>query len=107
MPDDAEFKGYQSVIVQEIVIKTDNVEYSIISGFTSLQRRFFALLQRTMNFSIQRILGDIFLAGLLSTDYQQIDDTGSRVRGQNYYAQIAKFAAHSIPLISQRRAKTG
>ena len=31
---------------------------------------------------------DIFLAGLLATDYQQIDDTGSRVRGQNYYTQI-------------------
>ncbi|RCV65731.1 hypothetical protein C5S53_02300 [Methanophagales archaeon] len=31
---------------------------------------------------------DIFLAGLLSTDYQQIDDTSSRVRGQNHYTQI-------------------
>lgn len=27
MPEDAEFKGYESVIVQEILIKTDNVEY--------------------------------------------------------------------------------
>ncbi|PXF62040.1 MAG: hypothetical protein C4B59_00005 [Candidatus Methanogaster sp.] len=27
LPDDAEFKGYQSVVVQEIIIKTDNVEY--------------------------------------------------------------------------------
>lgn len=27
LPEDAEFKGYQNVVVQEIVIKTDNVEY--------------------------------------------------------------------------------
>jgi len=27
LPQDAEFKGYESVIVQEILIKTDNVEY--------------------------------------------------------------------------------
>ncbi len=27
LSDDAEFKGYQNVVAQEIVIKTDNVEY--------------------------------------------------------------------------------
>lgn len=27
LPDDIEFKGYQSLIVQDIIIKTDNVEY--------------------------------------------------------------------------------
>ena len=27
LPEDAEFKGYENVVVQEIVIKTDNVEY--------------------------------------------------------------------------------
>jgi len=31
---------------------------------------------------------DIFLAGLLSTEYQQIDDTISRVRGQNHHTNI-------------------
>jgi hypothetical protein len=31
---------------------------------------------------------DIFLAGLHSTDYQQIDDTSSRVREHNHYTQI-------------------
>ncbi len=31
---------------------------------------------------------DIFLAGLLYTDYQQIDDTSSRVHGENHYTQI-------------------
>lgn len=27
LPDDAQFKGYENVVVQEVVIKTDNVEY--------------------------------------------------------------------------------
>jgi len=27
LPEDAEFKGYQNVVVQEVIIKTDNVEY--------------------------------------------------------------------------------
>lgn len=27
LPDDAKFKGYQSVIVQDVVIKTDNIEF--------------------------------------------------------------------------------
>jgi len=31
---------------------------------------------------------DIFEAGLSSTCYQQIDDTGARVKGQNHYTQI-------------------
>ncbi len=31
---------------------------------------------------------DIFLAGLLSTDYQQIDNTSSRVHGGDHYTQI-------------------
>ncbi len=31
---------------------------------------------------------DIFKAGLESTRYQQIDDTGAKVKGQNHYAEI-------------------
>ena len=31
LPDDAEFKGYQDVVVQEIIIKTDNVKYNLQS----------------------------------------------------------------------------
>ena len=31
---------------------------------------------------------DIIAAGLSSTDYQQIDDTGARVNGENHYTQI-------------------
>jgi hypothetical protein len=39
LPDDAEFKGYQSVVVQEIVIKTDNVEYRKEIYYSSSQKK--------------------------------------------------------------------
>ena len=138
LPDDAEFKGYQSVVVQEIIIKTDNVEYKKEIYYSPSQKKTYmgktpseiegefgpgvkstvCTLKHVANVSeakihrfldnfdihispatISRILTknnelfhrekfDIFLAGLLSTGYQQMDDTSSRVHGQNHYAQI-------------------
>ncbi|MCK4399225.1 MAG: transposase [Methanophagales archaeon] len=138
LPDDAEFKGYQNVVVQEIVIKTENVEYMKEIYYSSSQNKTYmgkllpeiegefgpgvkslvCTLKHVANVSEPKILeffdnfgiyispatifrtltknnelfhhekADIFLAGLLSTDYQQIDDTSSRVHGENYYAQI-------------------
>ncbi len=138
LPDDAEFKGYQNVVVQEIIIKTENVEYKKEIYYSASQHKTYmgklspeiegefgpgvkslvCTLKHVANVSepkiheffdnfgiyispssISRTLttnnelfhqekADIFLAGLLSTDYQQIDDTNSRVRGENHYAQI-------------------
>nr|QNO48808.1 hypothetical protein IMBEDNDK_00018 [Methanosarcinales archaeon ANME-2c ERB4] len=138
LPDDAEFKGYQSVVVQEIVIKTDNVEYKKEIYYSQSQKKTYIgktpseiegefgpgvkstvlTLKHVANVSepkihefmdnfdihiapstISRIItknnklfhqekSDIFKAGLLSTGYQQMDDTSSRVHGQNHYAQI-------------------
>ncbi len=138
LPDDAEFKGYQSVVVQEIIIKTDNVEYKKEIYYSPSQKKTYMgktpseidgefapgvksmiyTLKHVANVSeakihefmdnfdihispatISRILTknnelfhqekfDIFMAGLLSTDYQQMDDTNSRFHGQNHYAQI-------------------
>ncbi len=140
LPEDAEFKGYQSVVIQEILIKTDNVEYrKEIYYSRSLKKAYLGALppevagegefgpgvksliytqKHVANMSepkiqeflenvgvfispatISRILtqnnehfhrekADIFQAGLTSTRYQQIDDTGARVRGQNQYVQI-------------------
>jgi hypothetical protein len=39
LPDDAEFKGYQSVVVQEITIKTENVEYKKEVYYSPSQNR--------------------------------------------------------------------
>ena len=138
MPPDAAFKGYQSVIVQEIVIKTDNVEYKKEIYYSPSQKKTYmgklpqevegdfrpgvkslvCTLKHVANVSepkieeffdnfgidisqasISRILtknnelfhqekADIFRAGLQSTGYQQIDDTCSRVHGQNHYVHI-------------------
>jgi len=138
LPADAEFKGYQDVVVQEIIIKTDNVKYMKEIYYSPSQNKTYmgklppeikgefgpgvksmvCTLKHVANVSepkihefldnfrilispasISRFItknnelfhqekADIFLAGLLSTDYQQIDDTCSRVHGQNHYVHI-------------------
>ncbi len=45
----------------------------------------------------------IFEAGLLSTCYQQIDDTGARVKGQNHYTQIICNPFYSVYFTTQRK----
>ncbi len=138
LPEDAEFKGYQEVVVQEISIKTDNVLYRREVYYSASQKKTYLgalpagvegefgngvkslvyTLKHVANMSepkvgeflenvgiyisaatISRILTkkndifhqekeDIFRAGLSSTDYQQIDDTAARVKGENQHVQI-------------------
>jgi hypothetical protein len=138
LPDDVEFKGYQSLIVQDIIIKTDNVEYKKEIYYSPLQRQTYigqipshvvgefgpgvktfvytqnhvanvsepkikeflesvgvhiseATISRILtknNESFHQEKADIFQAGLGTTIYQQIDDTGARVNGQNHYTHI-------------------
>jgi len=138
LPEDAEFKGYENVVVQGIVIKTDNVEYMKEVFYSPSEKKTYVgklpdwvkgeyspdvrslaytlkyvanmsepkILEFFENFgiyisqsTISRILtkdqeefhkekDDIFRAGLCSTIYQQIDDTGIRVDGKNLYSQI-------------------
>jgi hypothetical protein len=138
LPDDLEFKGYQHVVVQGILIKTDNVEYQkevyyspsqnktyigklpigVKGEFSSEIKSLVYTMKHVSNMSeskiheflenigihispatISRILtknnelfnqekDDIVLAGILSTRYQQIDDTCGRVKGQNHFVQI-------------------
>nr|QNO45178.1 hypothetical protein GMDKAGHH_00031 [Methanosarcinales archaeon ANME-2c ERB4]QNO46021.1 hypothetical protein OOGCPJEC_00006 [Methanosarcinales archaeon ANME-2c ERB4]QNO50348.1 hypothetical protein DELCLCLG_00002 [Methanosarcinales archaeon ANME-2c ERB4] len=154
LPDDAEFKGYQDVVVQEIIIKTDNIMYKKEIYYSPSQKKTYmgktpdeiegefgpgvkstvCMLKHVTNVSepkihefmhnfdihiapstISRILTknnelfhqeklDIFLAGLRSTDYQQMDDTCSRVHSQNHYA-LESFATHITPLILQLRER--
>jgi len=138
LPEDARFTGYEDVVVQEILITTDNVEYKKEVYYSSSEKRTYVgklpvwvtgefgpgvralvcTLKYVANMSepkifeffenfgiyisqstISRILtknqdefhqekNDIFRAGLYSTIYQQMDDTGIRVNGQNQYSQI-------------------
>ena len=140
LPEDAIFKGYEPVIVQDIIIQTDNIKFKKATYYSpSLNKTFMASLpagysgefgprlrqliislyhESNMTHSgiagflanhkiligsgsISRILTlspekegfhqekkDIVMAGLQSADYQQMDDTGARVKGQNYYDHI-------------------
>jgi hypothetical protein len=138
LPPDARFKGYQSVIVQDILIQTDNTEFKKeIYHSASLHKTFIAELpvgykgefgprlkavaldlHQTHKMTeaeicsfltnheifisaatIARILVDeqnifqpektaIVEAGLSSSIHQQMDDTGARVKGKNYYTHI-------------------
>lgn len=138
LPDDAEFKGYDSVIIQDLQITQDNIEFKReIYYSASLEKRIIAPLPKGYNgeygpqvksfilclyhdakvsqpallqlltsmgmviskATISRIITDslsvfheekraILAAGLESTDYQHIDDTGARVNGKNSVAHI-------------------
>ena len=138
LPEDAVFKGYQTVLVQDILITTDNtlfrkeVYYSpslnktfmasmpdgyegefgpVIKSFVIAQHFQHkmtepAIVQFLQDHGIQisaatisRIITDnkeafhaektdIIQAGMPSSVYQQMDDTGARVNGKNYYTHV-------------------
>jgi hypothetical protein len=46
---------------------------------------------------------DIYQAGLLSSSYQQIDDTSARVKGENHYTQIVCNPLYSAYFTTQRK----
>jgi len=138
LPEDAIFKDYAPVVVQEIIITTKNTLYLKEVYYSPSQHKTYTgelpkgvegefghgvkslvmTLKHASNVSepkihdflenmgihispatISRILtknldifhqekADIFRAGLESTIYQQIDDTGAKVKGQNQYVEI-------------------
>lgn len=138
LPDDAEFKGYEDVVVQDVIFKTDNVLfhkekfYSRIEGRSYLAetpqgyegqfgpgiKALVIVLYFGSNMSEPKIaellrsigveISDgelsnllikeqgafheekdaLYQAGLASTPYQHLDQTGTRVNGQNQHCQI-------------------
>ncbi len=138
LPEDAEFKDYEAVIVQDIKIETDNVlfrkkkYYSPSEGkiytaklplgyegqFGPMIKSWIIVLYFAMNVTEAKIIAfletvgifissgkvsdiihtetgrmhdekvEIYEAGLHSTPWQQTDDTGLRVKGQNWYTHI-------------------
>lgn len=138
LPNDAVFKGYKTVIVQDISIKTNNIKFrkevyyspSLNKTFTAhipdgyegefgphmksliITQHFKykmtepAIVEFLQDHGIQisaatvsRIITDhneqfhaekkdIVKAGLPSSTYQQMDDTGAKVNGKNYYTHI-------------------
>jgi len=138
LPKDAVFKEWKPVIVQDIVIQADNIEFRKAVYYSpSLGKTFVAplpegysgeygpnikalvldmhysakmsesaihrflenhgivissatisrmLTERHDNFHMEKM--DIFNAGLFSSGYQQIDDTGARVNGKNQHTHV-------------------
>lgn len=138
LPSDAVFKGYQKVVVQDSLIKTDNIEFLKKCYYSPSQHKTFMadlpagyhgefgpnikalvvglhqsgkmtesaicdlLTEHGVIISpatISRFITDghalfhqekaaIVAAGLASSAYQQMDDTGARVGGKNHYTHI-------------------
>jgi hypothetical protein len=138
LPEDARFKGYEDKVVQDLIIKTDNVRFKREIYYSASMKKTWLgkvpvgyegdfgphinshiiSMKYVNNMSIPKIneffnnfgilisgsyisdrltkqidvfhqeKSEIYLASLESSSYQQIDDTGSRVNGQNYYTQI-------------------
>jgi len=138
LPEDAQFKGYQDKVVQDLIIKTDNVKFKREKYYSpSINKTWLGKvpvgyegdygphinsniisMKYVNNMSLPKITefvknfgiiisssyisnrltkhidvfhqekSEIYQASLESSSYQQIDDTGSRVNGQNYYTQI-------------------
>ena len=138
LPADAQFKGYRSVVEQDIIIETNNTEYKLKRYYSASEGRtyeaslpdgampyFSANLRswvikwyfdsRMSEAKIHQLLTDIgirisrghisniltkdndvfhdekkemVIAGINSSNYQHIDDTGARVAGQNHYFSV-------------------
>lgn len=138
LPDDAEFKGYKSKVVQDAVIKTDNVLFKREIFWSPSQQKTYigktpsgydgdygpniksqiVTFMYVNNMTIPKIKefyknigilisgsyisnyltkkldvfhkekSELYEASLEFRDWQQIDDTGSRVNGQNCYTHI-------------------
>ena len=138
LPEDAEFKGYEAVIIQDLVIKTDNVRFLKEKYYSpSLRETYLAklpagyrgefgpglrslvvtlyyaaemtepkIVEFLENMGIMISAGQIsnllikkldnwhaekkavYLAGLQSTIWQHVDDTATRVNGENQHCHI-------------------
>jgi hypothetical protein len=151
LPQDAEFKGYHTHIIQNVKIETDNTLYKLESYYSASEgktytaelpeylkntefgpelKAFVHMLYfdcRVTEHKITEILNsngikisegtisnilikekvdelteekkEIFEAGLESSEYHQIDDTGMRVDGENNYATILCNESYSAYFI--------
>jgi len=138
LPEDAQFKGYEDKVVQDLIIKTDNVRFKREKYYSpSMNKTWLGtvpvgyegdygphinsniismkyvtnmsgpkITEFLVNFGVvisgsyisnrltkhltvfHQEKPEIYQASLECSSYQQIDDTGCRVNGQNYYTQI-------------------
>lgn len=138
LPGDAQFKGYEAVVVQDLLIKTDNVRFwkekyyapstrqsylaalppgyegefgpglraLVISLYYAGEMTEPKIIEFLSHFKISVSAGqvsnwltqkndlwqgekdEIYQAGLTSSSWQHLDDTATRVDGQNYHCHV-------------------
>lgn len=138
LPEDAEFKGYEAVVVQDIQVKTDNVRFLKEKFYSASERQIYLaglpagyqgqfgpglralvitlyygaemtepkIIEFLSHFDLSISAGqlsnlltkgqerwhtekdEIYQAGLESSRWQHIDETGTRVDGQNHYCHV-------------------
>jgi len=153
LPPDAEFKGHEAVVVQDISIRTDNVRflkekyYSASEGKTYLAdlpagyegefgpgvKSLAVVLYYAGNMTEPKILEifrdvglqisdghlsnilikdqqafhaekeAVYEAGLRSSPWQHIDDTGTRVNGQNQHCQIVSNPLYTAYFTTEKK----
>ncbi len=160
LPDDAQHKGYRSVVVQGLIIKTNNIEYELERYYSPSEKKtyeaplpdyiegefsgdlkswvlFWYFHSRMSEEKIHQMLtdigirisageisniitkghegfhqekADIIKAGIHSSSYQHIDDTGARVKGTNQHFSVLcndYFSAFFIHLKKDRLTVIG
>jgi len=157
LPDDAVSKGYEPKVVQDVIIKTDNVKFQREVYYSpSLKKRFIAPVplgyegefgphiksniiamkyvngmtipklvefyqnigtrisstyinnQLTISDNMEKFNHekiDLHKAGLEASSYTQIDDTGTRVNGQNHYTQIICTDLYTVFFTTKNKSR--
>jgi len=157
LPEDIEFKGYTNKIVQNIIIKTENVLYRMEKYYSATTKTTYTaemeeslrdtaygpetkalistlyyenrvtenkiasflnanglcisegtvsnILIKDESKRLTEIKDEVFLAGLKSSIYQQIDDTGIKIAGENGYATIIGNERYSAYFINESKSR--
>jgi regulator of replication initiation timing len=153
LPEDAEFKGYVPVVVQDVRLTTDNVRFLKEKRYSaSLKRTYLAalptgyegefgpgihalalVLYHAVNTSEPKIVeffehlgihvssgqvsnllikkqdrfhaekDDVYEAGLGSTPWQHIDDTGTRINGVNQHCHVVCNPLYTVYLTTEKK----
>lgn len=153
LPPDAEFKGHEAVVVQDVKVKTDNVRFLKEKYYSPSKRQTYLaelpagyagefgpglksltiVLYFGANMTEPKILeffhnmgvpisagqlsnilikehtdfhaekDSLFEAGLRSSPWQHIDDTGTRVNGQNQHCQILCNPLYTAYFTTERK----
>jgi hypothetical protein len=153
LPEDAKFNGHEEKVVQDVIIKTDNVKFKREIYYSPTQKKTYlasvprgyegefgphinaqiVVFKYVNNMSIPKIAeffgsvgtiisnsyvsdrltkhlevfhlekSEIYQASLESSGYQQIDDTASRVDGQNCHTHIVCNPFATLFFTTQRK----